>query len=121
MIHSVNVNAEKDAQVNVSDFLESEYCQIKSENGMVQANRIKTEAMTVTTKTGDIVCSGHIQGTVKIHSNDGNVIAEQRFMGPSLDISTENGDIRVSASYADQSKFVTNKGQIHLRQSIKGL
>ena len=78
MIHSVNVNAEKDAQVNVSDFLESEYCQIKSENGSINANRIKTEAMTITSKSGDIVCSGHIQGTVKIHSTEGSVIAEQR-------------------------------------------
>ena len=93
MIHSVNVSVEKDAQVNVSDFLESEYCQISSEHGNVQATRIKTEAMTITTETGDINCSGHIQGTVKLHSADGNVIADQRFMGPSLDISTESGNL----------------------------
>lgn len=115
MIHSVNVSVEKDAQVNVSDFLESEYCQISSEHGNVQATRIKTEAMTITTETGDINCSGHIQGTVKLHSADGNVIADQRFMGPSLDISTESGDIRVASSYADQSKFVTNTGHISLK------
>merc|ERR1719242_1650985 len=115
MIHSVNVSVEKDAQVNVSDFLESEYCQITTKTGDIQATRIKTEAITITTKTGDINCSGHIQGTVKLHSADGNVIADQRFMGPSLDISTESGDIRVASSYADQSKFVTNTGHISLK------
>ena len=93
MVHNVTVESLDNAQVEVSDFIESEYCQISSEHGNVQATRIKTEAMTITTETGDINCSGHIQGTVKLHSADGNVIADQRFMGPSLDISTESGII----------------------------
>ena len=115
MVHSVNISAEKDANITVSDFMESEYCQLKSEDGTINASRIKTEAMTMVSKSGDIICSGHIQGTIKIHSISGNVISEQRFMGPSLDVSTETGDIRIASSYADQSKFVTNKGTIQLK------
>ena len=106
MVHSVNVETEKDASVDVSDFIESEFCQIITEGGTVSAKGIKTEAMSITTRTGDIICTGNIQGTVKLTSASGNVIAENRITGPSLDISTDTGDIRVGASYADQVRSI---------------
>jgi hypothetical protein len=115
IVHSVNIEAVKSASAEVSDFMESDYCQVTSESGTVIANRIKTQAMTIDTVSGDILCTGPMQGSIKINSLSGNVIAEQRFIGPSLDISTDTGDIRVAASYADQSKFSTNKGNINLR------
>jgi len=115
VVHGVYVEAEKEATVEVSDFIESEYCTISSDMGAVSANRIKTDAMTVGTNGGDIVCTGHMQGTIKLNSVSGNVISEQRFIGPSLDISTDTGDIRIASSYSEQSKFVTNRGKINLR------
>lgn len=102
VIHSVNVVSEGNANVDVSDFIESEFCQITAESGTVHANRIKTESMTITTKSGDVICTGHMQGTVTISSSSGNVVSEQRFIGPSLDISTDSGDIRIASSYSDQ-------------------
>ncbi len=36
-----------------------------------------------------------------MHSNSGNIIAEKRFLGPSLDVTTDTGDIRITGSYAD--------------------
>jgi len=115
VVHSVSIESKGDAKIDVSDFIESEYCQISSQDGPVQVNRIKTESLTVTTDSGEILCSGHIQGSVKISSNSGSVVGEQRFIGPTLDISTDSGDIRVASSYSDQSKFVTNKGNVNLR------
>eukprot|EP00093_Oithona_nana_P010922 10922.XXX_208276_209579_1 [CDS] Oithona nana genome sequencing. len=115
VVHGVYVEAEKEANVEVSDFIESEFCTISSDMGTVNANRIKTDAMTVGTNSGDIVCTGHMQGTIKLNSVSGNVISEQRFIGPSLDISTDTGDIRIASSYSEQSKFVTNRGKINLR------
>ena len=38
-----------------------------------------------------------------------------RFLGPSLDITTDSGDIRVASCYSDQSKFSTNTGSLFLR------
>ena len=115
VVHGVSVEAESDANVDVSDFIESEFCNISADKGTVNANRIKTESMAISTNSGDIVCTGHMQGSIKLGSTSGNVIAEQRFIGPSLDISTDTGDIRIASSYSDQSKFVTNKGKINLR------
>jgi len=115
VVHNVSVASTNDGNVEISDFMESAFCQITADTGSVQANRIKTESLTIITNSGEIVCSGHIQGTVKISSATGNVVADQRFIGPSLDISTDSGDIRVASSYSDQSKFVTNRGNINLR------
>ena len=107
VVHGVYVEAEKEATVEVSDFIESEYCTISSDMGAVSANRIKTDAMTVGTNGGDIVCTGHMQGTIKLNSVSGNVISEQRFIGPSLDISTDTGDIRIASSYSEQVCKIT--------------
>jgi len=115
VVHNVSVTAFDDADIEVSDFIESDFCTISANAGSVQVQRIKTESLNITTNSGEIFCSGHMQGAVKISSATGNVIADQRFVGPSLDISTDSGDIRVASSYADQSKFVSNRGNINLR------
>ena len=112
VVHGVYVEAEHEANVDVSDFIESEFCTIASDRGTVNANRIKTEAMTVSTSSGDIICSGHMQGTIKLNSISGNVISEQRFIGPSLDISTDTGDIRIASSYSEQ--VCTKRGLMEL-------
>jgi len=115
VVHNVSVASFDDANVEVSDFIECDYCQVTADTGSVQVQRIKTAALNITTNSGEIFCSGHIQGAVKISSVTGAVVADQRFIGPSLDISTDSGDIRVASSYSDQSKFVTNRGNINLR------
>ena len=93
VVHNVSVASLNDAVVEISDFMESAFCQVTADTGAVHANRIKTESLTIITNSGEIVCSGHIQGTVKISSATGNVVADQRFIGPSLDISTDSGDV----------------------------
>lgn len=49
-------------------------------------------------------CSGAIQGSVSIVSCDVDVVADKRFLGPSLNVSTDTGDVSISC---DQSKFST--------------
>ena len=125
VVHSVSIESKGDAKIDVSDFIESEYCQISSQDGPVQVNRIKTESLTVTTDSGEILCSGHIQGSVKISSNSGSVVGEQRFIGPTLDISTDSGDIRVASSYSDQVKmqksYCTLENWLQLRSHSKSI
>ena len=35
-----------------------------------------------------------LQGDVKVSSYQGNIISSKRFMGPNLELDTDNGDIR---------------------------
>lgn len=96
VVHNVSVASLDDANVEVSDFIECDFCQVTADTGSVQVQRIKTAALNITTNSGEIFCSGHIQGAVKISSVAGAVVADQRFIGPSLDISTDSGDVSVS-------------------------
>jgi hypothetical protein len=55
----------KDASIEVSDFLESEFCRLKTNRGDIIVSKIKTENLAVDTISGEVMCLGHIQ--VKIH------------------------------------------------------
>ena len=94
----------------MEDFIESSYCQLKSEAGDITASRIKTGSLKMESESGDIICGGAVQGNVVIKSERGNVISDKRITGPSLDVTTESGDIRIAASYAETSKFSSMSG-----------
>lgn len=110
MVHNLNVNSSGPNSIKVKDMMESTYCHIKSEAGPVSATRIKTGNLTIQTVSGDVLCSGHIQGNVKVKSESGDFIGDKRFTGPSLEVETNSGDIRVASCYSDSSKFATNTG-----------
>ena len=61
IVHSVDVVAEKSASIVVSDYMESEFCNLKSESGVVSAFKVKTKSLNIETESGDIFCHGHIQ------------------------------------------------------------
>jgi len=61
IVHSVDVVAEKSASIEISDFMESEFCNLKSENGAVSAVKVKTKNLNIETEAGDVFCHGHIQ------------------------------------------------------------
>ena len=49
------------ATLEAQDFMESDYCQLKSEEGDITASRIKTSSLNVSSKAGDIHLGGQIQ------------------------------------------------------------
>ena len=61
IVHNVNVAATEDACVDVYDFIESNFVNISAENGQVTTRKIKTDNLTVRTRSGDIVCQGKLQ------------------------------------------------------------
>lgn len=109
------MSALHDASVDVYEFIESNYVNIRAECGEVKTQQIKTENLSIHTVSGDVLCQGSLQGDIKITSIDGNIISSKRFMGPNVEVETENGDIRVASSYSDQAKFSTSKGCMNLR------
>ena len=115
IIHNVKVSALQNASVDVHDFIESNYVHIIADKGQVRTQKIKTEDLTINTISGDVICQGSLQGNIKISSSNGNIISGKSFLGPNLELETEEGDIRVSSSYSDQAKFSTNRGSMNLR------
>ena len=61
IVHNVNVAATEDASVDVYDFIESNFVNISAERGQVTTRKIKTDNLTVRTRSGDVVCQGQLQ------------------------------------------------------------
>eukprot|EP00096_Caligus_rogercresseyi_P010476 TRINITY_DN3829_c0_g1_i1.p1 TRINITY_DN3829_c0_g1~~TRINITY_DN3829_c0_g1_i1.p1 ORF type:complete len:384 (+),score=121.47 TRINITY_DN3829_c0_g1_i1:276-1427(+) len=117
VVHNVFAEVEFQGRLEVSDLMESDFCHLKGVDGDITVSRVKTNSLTVQSSgRGDIHCSGAIQGNIKITSSgSGGVVCDKRFAGPSLDIVTDTGDIRVAACYSETSKFSTNYGSMNLR------
>ncbi len=70
IVHNVDVVAEKSASVEVSDFMESDFCNLKSDSGDVSAIKVKTKNLNIETESGDIFCHGHIQVRALLNDED---------------------------------------------------
>ena len=87
----------------------------QTEAGDILVRGIKTECLKIKTFSGEVTCVGAVQGRVFVDTGDGNVVGKGRFLGPQLEVSTDAGDINISSCYSDQSKFVTRRGSMELK------
>lgn len=115
IVHNVNVNVGGKGTIHCRDMVESNYTHLTSDEGDIEVHKMKTANLIVQSEEGDVLCNGAIQGSVSILTGNGNVVNNKRFVGPTLDITTDSGDIRVASCYSDQSKFSTNTGNLYLR------
>ena len=115
IVYDVNVVTTGAGEISCRDMIESHQCHLTSDAGDIMVTGVKTQNLVITSETGDIRCRGAIQGRVNITSGDGDVVSDKRFLGPSLDITTDTGDISVSSCYSDQSKFSTQSGDMDLK------
>ena len=61
IVHNVKVSALHDASVDVYEFIESNYVNIRAECGEVKTQQIKTENLSIHTDSGDVLCQGTLQ------------------------------------------------------------
>ena len=116
IVYNVKVSAAANANVDVHDFMESNFVDIDTEDGNVNCHKsIKTENVIIHTGSGDVICQGALQGEVKIKTKSGNIVSEKRFVGPNAELETDIGTINVASSYSDQAKFSTNRGSMILK------
>lgn len=55
------MSALHDASVDVYEFIESNYVNIRAECGEVKTQQIKTENLSIHTVSGDVLCQGSLQ------------------------------------------------------------
>lgn len=115
MVHNLTLASKGQALIDCRDIIESDYCHIVTEDGDVIVGGVKTAELDVSTKGGDVICQGTVQGKIGITTQEGNVRSNKRFLGTSLDITTETGDIEIASCYSEQSKFTTQTGNMVLK------
>jgi len=115
IVHNINLLATGNANISCKDMVESNFCHLTSDSGTISVSRLKTANLIIQSEAGAVVCKGAIQGSVSIVTGEGSVVADKRFIGPTLDITTDQGDIKIASCYSEQSKFSTRWGNMHLR------
>eukprot|EP00092_Neocalanus_flemingeri_P011322 GFUD01012201.1.p1 GENE.GFUD01012201.1~~GFUD01012201.1.p1 ORF type:complete len:417 (-),score=118.03 GFUD01012201.1:97-1347(-) len=115
IVHNITVTTIGQAGIICRDMVESNFCHLTSDSGPITVSRLKTANLIIQSEGGDVTCQGAIQGSVSIVTGEGSVVADKRFIGPTLDITTDQGDIRVSSCYSEQSKFSTRWGDMNLK------
>ena len=115
IVYNVKVTTVGKADVEVYDLIESNYVDIETKDGKVKIHKIMSENVIINTHSGDVVCQGALQGDVKIKTINGNIESQKRFIGPNAVLETDSGNITVSSSYSDISKFSINRGSMNLK------
>jgi len=115
IVHNINLITTGMANISCQDMVESNFCHLTSESGSITVSRLKTANLIIQSEAGTVMCKGAIQGSVSIITGEGSVVSDKRFIGPTLDITTDQGDITLASCYSDQSKFSTRWGNMRLR------
>ena len=88
--------------------VESNFCHLTSEEGPIDVKRLKTADIIIQSEGGDISLRGTIQGSISIITGDGSVASDKRFLGPTLNITTDMGDFSVSSCYCSAQTGATS-------------
>jgi len=115
IVHNINLITTGQGNISCKDMVESNFCHLTSESGSINVSRLKTANLIIQSESGTVVCKGAIQGSVSIVTGGGDVLADKRFIGPTLDITTDQGNIMIASCYSDQSKFSTMSGNMTLK------
>ena len=115
IVYNIKASAVGNANIHVSEFIETKFVDIETVGGEVKINKLRSENIKIKTHTGNVTCDGALQGNVCIKTNKGNITSNKRFIGPSAELETEDGDIRISSSYSDINKFTTDRGSLNLK------
>ena len=115
IVYNVKASALGNANIHISEFIETKYIDVETVDGDVRINKLRSENIEVKTKSGNVTCDGALQGNISINTNNGNIISNKRFVGPIAELATDDGDIKVLSSYSDVNKFSTNRGSLNLK------
>ncbi len=61
MTYSLRVEAEGRARAEVADFIESQSCRVRTEEGDLELAKVRSRSVELESGAGDVTCVGHVQ------------------------------------------------------------
>ncbi|XP_037692406.1 protein FAM185A isoform X2 [Choloepus didactylus] len=120
---SVEVNAPLKFDLNIKSSgsgcikvqnIECDNCKIETEQGTSILQNVKSQKVHVQTKGGKVMCLGTVHGNVDIHASDESSVTIDKLQGSSVNISTEDGLLKVKYLYTESSFLSSVAGDITL-------
>lgn len=100
-----NVNIQK---------MESDVCKVQTERGNCVLASLRSHNVNILSAGGTITGHGTIHGNVDICAKAGSEVNIKKIQGSFMNVSTEQGSLKVKAIYAESSKMLSSSGNIQL-------
>ncbi|XP_077327902.1 protein FAM185A isoform X2 [Lithobates pipiens] len=107
----VNIKTLGSGCVNVKQ-IECDSCQIETEKGNSVLQSVKGHNVHIRTKGGKVVCLGTVYGNVDIRALAHSTVDIEKLLGTSINICTENGQLKAKYLYAESSSMSSAAGDI---------
>ncbi|KAM4037583.1 protein FAM185A isoform 2-T2 [Anomaloglossus baeobatrachus] len=107
----VNIKTMGYGSVNVKK-IECDNCQIETEKGSSVLQSVKGHNVHIRTQGGKVVCLGTVHGNVDIHALAHSTVDIEKLLGTSVNICTENGQLKAKYLYAESSSLMSSAGDI---------
>lgn len=107
----VNIKTLGSGCVNVKQ-IECDSCQIETEKGNSVLQSVKGHNVHIRTKGGKVVCLGTVHGNVDIRALAHSTVDIEKLLGTSINICTENGQLKAKYLYAESSSMSSAAGDI---------
>ncbi|KAL4640743.1 protein FAM185A isoform X1 [Arapaima gigas] len=109
----LHITASGEGNVTIQE-MESDTCQVVTENGDCDLHAIKSHRVVVRSAGGNVRCTGTIHGNVDISTSGNSTVNIKKIQGTRMNVSTERGALRVKAIYADSTSVSSSSGNITL-------
>ncbi|XP_051030776.1 protein FAM185A [Phodopus roborovskii] len=94
--------------------IECDNCKIDTVQGTSILQSVKSQKLHVQTKGGNVNCLGTIYGNVDIHASHHSTVTIDKLQGSCVNISTEDGLLKVKYLYTESSFLTSAAGDIAL-------
>ncbi|XP_012976557.1 protein FAM185A isoform X2 [Mesocricetus auratus] len=94
--------------------IECDSCKIDTAQGTSVLQSVKSQNLHVQTKGGNVTCLGTIYGNVDIRASHQSTVTIDKLQGSCVNISTEDGLLKVKSLYTESSFLTSATGDIAL-------
>ncbi|XP_052576925.1 protein FAM185A isoform X2 [Peromyscus californicus insignis] len=109
----LNIESSGSGSVKVQN-IECDSCKIDTAQGTSVLQSVKSQELHVQTKGGNVICLGTICGNIDIHASHHSTVTIDKLQGSCVNISTEDGLLKVKYLYTESSLLSSAAGDIAL-------
>ncbi|XP_036037898.1 protein FAM185A isoform X1 [Onychomys torridus] len=109
----LNIESSGSGSVKVQN-IECDSCKIDTVQGTSVLQSVKSQELHVQTKGGNVICLGTICGNIDIHASHHSIVTIDKLQGSCVNISTEDGLLKVKYLYTESSLLSSAAGDIAL-------
>uniref|UniRef100_A0A8C2YLW9 DUF4097 domain-containing protein n=1 Tax=Chinchilla lanigera TaxID=34839 RepID=A0A8C2YLW9_CHILA len=109
----LNIKSSGSSSVEVQN-MECDNCKIELEQGTGILHSVKSQKLHVQTKGGKVICMGTVYGNIDIHTSNKSSVTIDKLQGSCVNISTEDGVLKVKYLYTESTLLSSVAGDITL-------